>query len=288
MKKILITGANGFFGSRFNLFYKDKYDILSLTHKDLDITDESKTLHLIKDFNPDYVIHAAAIADTGLCQNNPDWSYDINVHGTINVAKGCAITKSKLIYLSSEQVYNGNIESGPYTEETIPNPNTVYGKQKLEAEEKLKYILDELWILRLTWLFSFPERNCKVNSNIVWNIVSSVLKGTKSKEPINEYRGMTYVYELIENFNKLLDAPYGIYNTGSENDLNRYDVACIVLKELGLEHKISDILEKDTERFKDFPRDLRISNEKLKNVGIHFSETKDAVRKCIKDFRYNI
>ncbi|MBU3128153.1 SDR family oxidoreductase [Clostridium tagluense] len=286
MKKVLLTGANGFFASRFYTYYKNKYDILPLTHSDLDITDESKCLEIIRIFKPDYVIHTAAIADTGLCERNPELSYEINVKGSINIAKACSLTKSKLVYLSSEQIFNGNLESGPYNENHIPMPNTVYGKHKLQAEDELKGIIDELWILRFSWLFGFPEKNCRVSSNILWNVVSSVLKDKKIKLPVNEFRGMTYVYDLIENFHKILDFPYGIYHTGSENDLSTYDIALLILKEIGLGHKADNYLEKDTDRYNDHPRDLRISNDKLKKYGIDLPETVDGIKNCLRDFNY--
>ncbi|MBU3144326.1 sugar nucleotide-binding protein [Clostridium sp. CF012] len=286
MKKILLTGANGFFASRFYTYYKNKYEILPLTHSNLDITDERKCLEIIQNFKPDYVLHTAAIADTGLCEKNPDLSYKINVKGSINIAKACSLTKSKLVYLSSEQIFNGNIESGPYNENHIPTPNTVYGKHKLQAEDELKGIIDELWILRLTWMFGFPEKNCRVSSNILWNVVSSVLKDKRMKLPVNEFRGMTYVYDLIENFHKIFDIPYGTYHTGSENDLSTYDIALFILKGLDLNHKVDNYLEKDTDRYKDHPRDLRISNNNLKKYGIHLPETVGGIKNCLSDFNY--
>lgn len=286
INKILLTGSNGFFASRFYTYYKSKYEILPLGHKELDIMDESKSLEIIRNFKPDYVIHTAAIADTGLCEREPALSYDVNVKGSINIAKACSLSKSKLIYLSSEQVFNGNLESGPYDENDIPTPNTIYGKHKLQTEDELKGIIEELWILRFTWLFGFPEKNCKVSSNIVWNIISSVLKDKKIKLPVNEFRGMTYVYDLIENFHKFFNLPYGTYNTGSQNDLSTYDIALLILKEIGLDHKADIYLEKDFEKYKELPRDLRINNNKLKSYGIAFPETKDGIKNCISDFNY--
>ncbi|GAA0740882.1 SDR family oxidoreductase [Clostridium oceanicum] len=288
MKKILLTGGNGFFASRFTKFYENKYNILALSHKDLDITDEDKTYKAIKEFAPDYVIHTAGIANTNFCEENPAFTYDINVNGTLNVGKACKDLNCKMIFLSSEQVYNGNMEEGPYTENIKPIPNTEYGKQKLEAENKIKNILDELWILRFTWLFGLPEKNCKVNANIVSNMINSILNGKDIKEPVNEYRGMTYIYELIENFEKIFDIPYGIYNIGSENNLNRYECACLVLKGLGLENRLDCLIKKDFEKYKDKPRDLRISNQKLKDQGIKFSLTKDAILKCLSEFNYKL
>lgn len=286
MQKVLISGAAGFFASRFYNLYRDKYNLVPLKRNDLDIRDEKKVLHLIKKIKPDFVLHTAAIADTGMCERDRDSSYNINVLGSINIAKACSIVKAKMIHLSTEQLYNGNAEPGPYSEETIPIPNTIYGMHKLQAEEEINKILEEAFILRLTWLFGFPERYSRVNPNIIMNILSAALKGEKLKIPTNEYRGMTYVYNLLDSIPKILELPYGTYNAGSENNLSTYEIAENVVDELGLSRRKADIIEKDEEKFKDKPRDLRISNKKLKTMGIEFLNTKEAVLRCVKEFGY--
>ncbi|GLC29102.1 SDR family oxidoreductase [Clostridium omnivorum] len=289
MKKVLLTGADGFFASRFYEFYKSKYEIIPLRRADLDIRDENRALELLNFHKPDLVIHTAAVADTKKCEDNPELSYDINVLGTKNIAKACSSIKAKLIHLSTEQLYNGNIERGPYSEDkNLPKPDTVYGKHKLTAEKELLSIIEEAWVMRLTWMFGLPERGCKVNSNIVWNIISAALKGKSLRLPGNEFRGMTYVYDVLRNIEAVLDVPYGIYNTGSENDMSTYEAGCLVLDKMGLGYKIDEIIIKDEDRYKDKPRDLRIDNSKFKSVGIEFMETSEAIEKCIKDFNYNI
>ncbi|WP_238882751.1 sugar nucleotide-binding protein [Clostridium sp. YIM B02551] len=285
MKKILVTGAEGFFASRFIEYYKNEFDIVALNKKNLDITNE-ESIEQIKYINPDYVVHAAAISDTGFCERNPELSYKVNVEGSINVAKGCDVSKAKLIYLSSDQVYNGNIQSGPYREECIAFPNTVYGKYKIEAENHIEKIVDDAVILRLTWLFSLPERNKKVNSNIIWNIIKATIKNESISLPANEYRGITYVYDLIQNFHKIIDAPGGIYNAGSENNFSTYDIGKIIIEQIGLSNSVEDILIKDTDRYKDSNRDLRISNKKLNNLEISFTDTQEAVSTCLREFSY--
>lgn len=287
MNTVLITGAQGFFASRFIKYYEKKYNIIGLNHSDLDITDEKETIKTIIKYKPDYVIHCAALSDTSFCQNNPEKSYNINVKGSINVAKGCHEAKAKLIYFSSDQVYNGNREVGPYDEQCIARPNTVYGNHKMQAEKELLKIMDNLVMLRLTWLFSIPERRIKINSNIVWNVIKASLKNESIKLPSNEYRGITYVYDLIKNFDKIINLDRGIYNTGSENELSTYQIGEMVLCKMGIGYRASEILIKDADRYKMQSRDLRISNDKLKNYDIHFTSTSQAVSKCISDFSFD-
>ena len=288
MEKILITGANGFFASRFADFYKSKYAVTGLTHQQLDITDASQTVKVIQANNPDYVVHAAAISDTALCQNNPELSQAVNVNGSVNVAKAAEACNARLIYLSSDQVYIGNVNRGPYREDEPVNPNNVYGSHKLQAETEILRFMPEAIILRLTWLFGLPERNKKINSNLIWNIAKAMMKNEPASFPVNDYRGVTYIYELIDKFEKIFDLPGGIYNAGSENDLNVYELAETVLKTMGFEARIESVLRKDEERFRDRPRDLRISNQKLKSNGIAFSSSEDAIKRCVKDFSFGV
>jgi dTDP-4-dehydrorhamnose reductase len=284
MEKILITGAGGFLASRFCNYFEDKFIIIPFKRQDLDITDENKVIAVMKEVKPSYVLHTAAIADTGKCEENKEASYFANVKGSVNIAKACSVTGAKMLHLSTEQIFNGNVQTGPYGEDIVPEPNTTYGKHKLQAEEEIRNILEETWILRLTWLFGFPERYGKVNSNIVWNVVSAALKGKRINIPVNEIRGMTYVYDLLKNMAKIMEIPYGIYNTGSENNLSTYNIAELIINEMGLSYRQEEIIIKDTERYKDAIRDIRISNKKLRSYGVEFLSSEEAVKKCINEF----
>lgn len=284
MKKILITGGNGFFASRFVQYYLGKYEILAIGKAEVDIRNLDQLMIIVQKFNPDYVIHTAAIAVTDFCNTHPDIAYDINVNGALNVAKACKRVNAKLIFMSSEQVFNGNLEGGPYDEGNAPNPDTEYGKNKLEAEGLIKEILDEVWILRFTWMFGFPQKGLKINANILWDTITSILKGEKIKGLSNEYRGMTYVAEVIENMEKIFDIPYGIYHIGSVNDLSRYEVVKLIITQIGQENRIDELLEKDDKKYKDHPRDIRLSTKKLSRAGITFSTTTEGIKQCMKDY----
>lgn len=287
MEKIIITGSDGFFASRFIDTYKDKYNIIALNHSDLNIVDYEKTLGLIESIMPKYLIHTAAISDISICEKDPQLSYDVNVSGTLNLAKACRRMNVKMIYFSSDQVYSGNQTTGPYDEAILPVPNNVYGKHKLEAEMELQKILNDSVILRISWLFTLPERGKKFKSNIIWNVIKAALNNNPLKLSNNEYRGMSYVYDLIDIFNDILQLPGGIYNASSENNLCTYDIGKHILKELGLENRINELLIKDVDSYKEKPRDLRMCNEKLRNFDIYINDTENAISKCIKDFKFH-
>ena len=179
-KKILLTGGSGFFGSRFVQRFKAHYDITAPTHHQLDITDKNAVFELVGILKPDYIVHGASITSTEFCNQNPKVAHEVNVRGAFNIAEACEEFRSKMVFLSSEQVFNGNPESGPYKETDVPVPDTVYGKTKLEAENILKDTVSRLWVLRLTWLFGLPEKNCSMSSNILWNFLQSALHSKKT------------------------------------------------------------------------------------------------------------
>lgn len=285
MKRILLTGGAGFFCTRFTERYKNEYEILSLGRQDLDITDVDKTKNIFNSFKPDYVIHAAAIAVTDFCNKNPEIAYKINVEGSVNIAKITKEVGAKLIFISSEQVFNGNKERGPYDENHKPVPNTVYGENKLEAEKLLKEIIEELWIVRFTWLFDLPQKGLNMASNIIWEVVSSLIKGEEIKASPDEFRGMTYANEMVENFKRIFDIPYGTYHLGSKNDFSRYEVVEHILTTMGLQHRIKDVVIKDSKKYKDLPRDVRLNTDKAENYGLKFSSTKEGLSKCIHDYK---
>lgn len=96
---------------------------------------------------------------------------------------------------------------------------------------------------------------------------------------------MTYVYEMIENFPRLLETPYGVYHLGSVNNESRYDIVKFILEELGLGDSLDVCLKEDREKYMDSNRDVRLNTAKAQAAGMRWSETKEALRKCIREYR---
>jgi dTDP-4-dehydrorhamnose reductase len=288
MKRVFLTGGNGFIGRRFREAFHHDFEILSTDVNELNILERDKVKDALNLFKPDFVIHAAAIALTDFCNQNPEKCRAINVDGAVNVAEACRQVGARMVFLSSEQVFNGNTESGPYNEDAVPLPDTQYGKNKLEAEGKLKEILDELWILRFTWMFGVPERERPVVANILWDTVRIALRGEKVRVPRWEFRGLTYEAELMDQFGNVFDLPYGTYHIGSENELDRFDVVSLILDELGLAARIPDLLEPDESKYAEKPRDARLDTSRIKDYGFRFSKTPDAIRRCIREYNLSL
>ena len=284
MEKILVTGGTGFIGSRIYHTYHGQYDILAVSSKDMNILDKSAVDETISTFNPDYVIHCAAVAVTEYCNKNPEHCQAVNVEGTVNIAESCLNNKCRLVFLSTEQVFNGNTNSGPYSETDEPHPDTVYGQNKLDAENKIREICGDSLILRLTWFFGAPQKFQPAKGTILWDTIEKILFGKPFNVAVNEFRGLSYVDELMEQIPSLLHLPPGIFHTGSRNPMNRYESVCHIFKELGLEQRIEDLVRADYIKYSQSPRDIRLNTGKLRDAGIVFSETPDAISRCIRDY----
>lgn len=165
MKKILITGGSGFLGSRLAYYYRNKYDLLLPSHSELNISREEAVKAYLEEHRPDAVIHCAALSNTWYCEQHPEESHRVNVQGTVRIAKACKLIGAKLVFMSSDQVYNGTPMLGPLKEEDVLQPVNFYGRHKLEAEQRALWNLPDSVGLRLTWMYDLPNSSMKLNTN---------------------------------------------------------------------------------------------------------------------------
>lgn len=281
MKKILITGGSGFLGCRLAYYFKDKYELLLPSHSELNVSREEAVREYMEKNLPDIVIHCAALSNTWYCEQHEEESHRVNVQGTVRIAKACKLIGAKLIFMSSDQVYNGTPKLGPLSEWEVLQPVNIYGKHKLEAEQRAQRNYPDSVGLRLTWMYDLPESSLKLNSNILVNLRKSFKDGTSVKAATHEYRGVTNVWEVVMNMEKTFSLPGGIYNYGSGNTLNSYILHNEAAKLLGLKNADSIILP-DEERFSDQDRNLTMDCSMIESYGIHFNDSVEGIENAIK------
>lgn len=277
---MLITGARGFLGARVAQYYAGRYEVIAVGHEEMDISDLESVRRLFGQRRPDVVIHCAAISDTGYAERHPEESFAVNVLGTEHVARACAEVGGKLIYMSSDQVYNGNAESGPLPESVEPCPASVYGRDKLEAESRARAIDPTAVGLRLTWMYDRPDSPLKLNRNLLVNLRQAHQEGTLLRVATREYRGITDVRAVVNRLEACLRLPGGAYNFGSENRLNSYETFIQAARLLGYETPERWILP-DAERFPEHPRNLAMDISRVRSYGIDFPDTLEGVRRAI-------
>lgn len=277
MQKILITGSSGFLGSRLAYYLKDRYELLLPTHNELNVSREETLKDYMEEHLPDVVIHCAALSNTWYCEQHAEDSHRVNVQGSVRIAKACKLTGARLIFMSSDQVYNGTPLLGPLKEWDAMQPVNVYGLHKLEAEQRVLRNYPQAIGLRLSWMYDLPGSAMKQNGNLLANLQKAYSEGSNLNVAIHEYRGVTYVWDVVRNIEKCITLPGGIYNFGSSNNLNSYDLHLAAAKLLGLKDPSMWILP-DEERFCSQPRNLAMDCSLIEEHGIHFYDSIEGIK----------
>lgn len=280
MAKILITGSTGFLGSRLAYYLKDKYELLLPAHGELNVSREDAVRAYLEEHRPDVVLYCAALSNTGYCEQHREESHRVNVQGTVRIAKACKLTGAKLVFMSSDQVYNGTHLLGPLKEEDVLQPVNIYGQHKLECEQRTQWNMPESVGLRLTWMYDLPDSRLKLNSNLLANLQKAYNEGNSIKAAVNEYRGVTYVWEVVKNMEKAMSLPGGIYYYGSGNTLNSYDLHLKAAELMGLKKPTEWILC-DEERFCDEPRNLTMDCSLIGEHGIRFNDSVEGIEEAM-------
>ena len=280
MKKILITGSSGFLGSRLAYYLKDKYELLLPSHAELNVSREEVVRAYMEEHRPDVVIHCAALSNTWYCEQHREESHKVNVQGSVRIAKACKLTGAKLVFMSSDQVYNATPLPGLLKEEDVLQPVNIYGQHKLECEQRAQWNLPESVGLRLTWMYDLPDSHMKLNSNILVNLQKAYNEGNTINAAIHEYRGVTYVWDVVRNIEKAISLPGGIYNFGSSNTLNSYELH-LKAAELMLLKVPNEWIMPDNERFRDEPRNLTMDCSLIEEHGIHFCDSVEGIHEAI-------
>ena len=256
---ILVTGASGFVGGTVMKFCRNTIACPSLQN-----LSEYQVQQLVEESGADVVLHTAAISDTGFCQAHPDASYRANVQLPLWLAN--AVKGRKLICFSSDQVYNGSPEEGPYTED-MAQPGSVYAAHKLEMEERVLDLCPDAVMLRAEWMYDLYDKK----PNFFMNLLQTTAPDMVAPK---QYRGVTYVREVAENMERLCSLPGGAYNFGSETTHSVCQITRAFLTSLGKNVSVEE----------GSPRhNLWMNCEKAQKYGITFSSVEDGLLRCARD-----
>lgn len=263
MKKILLTGANGFVGNKI----KDMYPGEIIAAPSLRNVTEDDVKRIVVTSNADVIVHTAAISDIGACQKDADASYIANVLLPIYLAK--AAEGKKLICFSSDQVYSGSAGNGPYTEEEA-KPMNLYAEQKLEMEQRVLEICPDSVLLRAQWMYDFVS----LKGNYFLNVISG-----QTSFSSKQFRGISYVKEVAELIPKVYTFPGGVYNFGCETDMSIYQITKSFLKLIGSDKKVQDAPER---------HNLWMDCRKAKKYGLVFSDVMIGLENCLRDYEASL
>ena len=274
IRKIMITGASGFVGSRVTNAWQKDYELITPAHSELDLTSEEDVARFIGNAEPEAILHLSAISNTGYCEEHPQESYLANVVSVENIAKAAAMHDIKLVWFSSDQIYNGCLELGPLSEESEVSPENHYGRHKLLAEQRALAICPDSVALRATWMYDRVIAGMRTHMNFVTNFQEAKENGTPLRFATREFRGITWIDEVVRNLPHTFHLPGGVYNFGAENSLNTYETAVEYAKLLGINPV--ELVLADTERFPQHIRNISISMKKAHEASagkIRFQST---------------
>ena len=262
--KILITGSKGQLGSELvDLLSKDN-EVYGLSHKELDIVDKNLVINTVSKIVPDIVIHCAAFVDADGCETNIKTAFDVNTIGSGNVAIASKKTKSIMVYISTDYIFDGKKDS-LYIESDIPNPISVYGISKYAGEQIVRHYLEEFFIVRTSWLFR------KKGENFV-NTILNLTKDRKELRVVNDQVGSpTYVPDLAKAISSLISTKYyGIYHITNRGECSWYEFTKKILEYAEIENvKVTPILAEELNRSAPRPKYSVLANFNLEKKKIY-------------------
>ncbi len=241
-QRIIFTGITGLLGGYFLKKRLLGYEIFGIGNENIkmpagnifqvDITNKKKVIDVIKKIKPQVIIHAASIGNVDYCEKYPRKAYIVNVNGTKNIVSAAKQVKAKIIFLSSNAIYDGL--NPPYHEKSITNPVDIYGKTKVEGENLIKGSGLDYTILRLITMYGWPQEGGRANP-VTW-IIDSLRMGQKVNVVNDVYNNHLYAAQAGEVIWKVVrENISGAYNIAGANSISRYDLAIKVANTFGLD-----------------------------------------------------
>lgn len=275
MKRVLITGGSGFLGARILQQGLGDAELCSLPRGFLAAAGEAEVTETIQKLQPAAIVHAAALSDTGYCAQHPEEAHRANVELPVWVAKAACASGAKLLAFSSDQVYAGITQPGPLPETLPLQPTNVYGRCKLEMEQRVLELCPDAVLLRASWMYDLPGYGLPIRGNLPLNLLRAAQRGESVRFSVWDFRGITYVRQAVALLEAALTLPGGVYNFGSENAENMVLTARQFAETLGITVDIQEA---------DWARNLAMDCSKLRAQGIVFDTTQAGLTRCLRDY----
>jgi len=279
--RLVVTGAGGQLGSEIcRLSAQETYGTYLGSRPapvgranliEMDITDVDAVGKVFASLRPDCVVHCAAMTSVDSCETDKYTAWEVNVDGTKNIVRACGKYGASLVYISTDYVFDGT--KGNYVETDVPNPLNHYARTKL-AGEMLAGTLGNHLILRSSVMFSSGGKNF-----VSW-VRDSLSKG-QTKIVTDQINSPTLAAELADAVLKLVELKAtGVYHTAGDERISRYDFAKTIANIFGLDAsritaaRTAELFQKAVR-----PADSSLKIEKVKKLGIVFSNAEKALRK---------
>ncbi len=237
--RVLLFGGTGMLGKALMRVWTGD-EIIGLGSADADIRVPEQVDAQVQRVRPDWIVLTAAYTDVDGCELNPQLANAVNTQGAVNVARGATNSGAKLLFISTDYVFDGR-NTSPYEVDHPLHPVNSYGQSKAEAEKRILEILPHACIVRTSWLFGaggkcFPDTILKLAAK------------RPQIEVVNDQRGCpTYTDDLASSIVQLCRAnAQGIIHCTNSGDCTWYDFAREILSQAG---SPTEVLPTTTEKF---------------------------------------
>jgi len=300
--RIAVIGANGQLGTDLCKVFKDMnvtglnqeprtrnqqptYELIPLTHADIEVTDKDSVKKTLGKDRLDVVINTAAYVRVDDAEDNPKETFCVNAVGSKNVAEVCSKIGATYVYISTDYVFDGE-KGAPYTEDDTPNPINTYGISKLAGEHYAK-LAEKYYIIRVSSLFGKAGASGKGG-----NFVETMIKKAKNKEKITVVDDMimspTYTKDAARIIKKIIEKklPYGIYHAANEGFCSWYDFTKKIFDFLNLNVDLIPIKTKDLTLRAKRPIFSALENKKLAECDLKMPSWQKALKEYLHEKGY--
>ncbi len=275
--KVLVSGAKGQLGydivKRLNELGEE---VCGVDIDDFDLTDKSATEKYVLDFMPDVVVHCAAYTAVDLAESNREACLKINRDGTRNLAEAAKKAGAKLMYFSTDYVFDGQGERF-FEPEDEKHPINYYGETKLLGEEEVTSLLERYFILRISWVFGINGKN----------FVKTMQKLGRERDEVSvvcdQVGSPTYTADLARLVCEMIKTErYGTYHATNEGICSWAEFAEEVMKQSGLGCRVKKITSDMYPAAAKRPANSRLSKKKLKENGFELlPDWRDALKRFV-------
>lgn len=281
--KVLVTGAKGQLGTDLmNELEKRGIESIGVDVQEMDITDREACMRVISESKADAVIHCAAYTAVDAAEDNVDLCRKINGEGTRNVALACQATGAKMMYISTDYVFDGQ-GTRPWEPDDNRSPLNVYGQTKYKGELAVEELVEKFFTVRIAWVFGVAGKN----------FIKTMLRLGKERGAVSvvddQVGSPTYTYDLARLLVDMIQTDYyGRYHATNEGFCSWYGFACEIFRQAGMDEvKVTPVSSDQFPVKAVRPANSRMSKAKLAENGFEPLPTwQDALGRFLKEIEY--
>ncbi len=237
--KVAVTGAQGMLGSDVVKALNEQHEVIPFPpHSELELSAFDQVHAFVLKHKPDVVVHLAAIRSPDVVEKDPAAGWRSNFNSTYNLVRSLIEIDAVMCYGSTDSVFSGHDDAGPYHEFSLVNPLNIYGQTKYASEQIIRERMHKHFILRLPWLFGLGGR---AESNPVLNLIKKAKAGEKTVVGSDMWSSACATVDVGWAMNKIIATQHwGCYHLASQPPVSRVGMLRAILQTAGMDTNLVD------------------------------------------------